>query len=302
MVEKVIMFGGSGFLGKRLTSRIKDDYHVILATRSKNIKQDINNAEYVHYDENLESVLSIIDGSDIVVNFSGASIAGKRWNDEYKKVMYDSRINTTELITRAINKSTKKPHTLISTSATGTYSNRGSELLTEESKPGNDFLSNLCINWEKAALKSVEYGVRTVCIRVGVVLDEKEGAFIKMVQPFKYFVGGKLGNGSQYFPWIHINDIVNIYKEAVTNKSVSGIINGTAPNPVTNSEFSKTLGKVLHRPGIFAVPKFALKVLTGEFAEFLLASQRVIPEKLITSGFRFEFNNIEQAIKNVTNR
>jgi uncharacterized protein len=300
MVEKVVMFGGSGFLGSKLTNILRDDYKIVLATRCEGKISGIRNVEYSSYSDNIDSFLSIIEGADIVVNFSGASIAGRRWNEEYKKVMYNSRVNTTILISEAIGKCMKKPHTFVSTSATGIYGDRGDELLDESSEMGNDFLANLCKDWERSALKSIEYSVRTVCIRVGVVLDKKEGGFSKMVQPFRFFVGGPLGNGKQYLPWIHVNDLVNIYKEAITNKALSGIVNGTAPNPVTNREFSKTLGHILKRPGIFSVPKFALKLVVGEFAEFLTGSQRVFPKKLTEAGFRFEYKDIEQALINIT--
>lgn len=302
MVEKVVMFGGSGFLGSRLTNILRDSYKIVLATRSKGKISGMENVEYTRYSDNVDSYLSIIEGADIVVNFSGASIAGRRWNEEYKKLMYDSRVNTTNLISEAIEKCFKKPHTFVSTSATGVYGNRGDEILDEESETGNDFLSNLCKDWESSAFKANDYGVRTVCIRVGVVLDKKEGGFAKMVQPFRFFVGGPLGNGKQYLPWIHVNDIVNIYKEAITNISLSGIVNGTTPNPVTNKEFSKTLGKVIKRPSIFSVPKFALKIIVGEFAEFLTGSQRVIPKKLSETGFSFEYKDIESALVNITNK
>lgn len=300
MAEKIVIFGGSGFLGRRLTYELKDNYEIFLATRNKDRKSSVNNAEYINYQENTDSILSLIEGSNIIVNFSGASIAGRRWDEEYKKVMYDSRVKTTNLISEAIAKCDNKPHTFVSTSATGVYGNRGDEILDEESITGNDFLANLCKDWETSAFKSVDYGVRTVCIRVGVVLDKVEGGFSEMARPFRFFVGGPLGNGNQYLPWVHINDIVNIFKAAITDKSMSGIVNGTSPNPIRNKEFSKTLGKLLKRPSIFSVPKFALKIFVGEFAEFLLGSQRVIPKKLTESGFRFEYKYIEEAIRDIT--
>ncbi|MEI7484296.1 MAG: TIGR01777 family oxidoreductase [Ignavibacteriota bacterium] len=209
-------------------------------------------------------------------------------------------MKTTSLISEAIGICRNKPHTFVSTSATGVYGSRGDEMLYEESTTGSDYLANLCKDWEKEALKSAEYGVRVVCIRVGVVLDKKEGGFREMVRPFRFFAGGALGNGKQYLPWVHVNDIINIYKEAITNKSLKGLLNGTAPEPVTSNQFSKALGEVLKRPSLFKVPKFALKIIVGEFAEFLTGSQRVIPKKLTDSGFRFEFKEIKEALLNIT--
>jgi hypothetical protein len=301
MVEKIVIFGGSGFLGKRLIDTLKNDYQIVVATRNADAVVNLkdNNIKIQQFTYTVNSFTDIIEGSHAIVNFAGASIAGKRWNKAYKKIVYDSRVNTTNLISEAIGNCTNKPHTYVSTSATGVYGDRGDELLYEDSITGNDFLADLCKDWEKAALKSVQYGVRTVCIRTGVVLDKKDGGFRKMMQPFQFFVGGTIGNGKQYLPWIHVNDIINIYREAIFNKSLNGIVNGTAPNPVTNIEFSKTLGKILKRPSIFKVPVFVLKLLVGEFARFLTASQRAVPKKLLDLGFGFEYKEITSAIENI---
>lgn len=300
MVEKTLIFGGTGFLGSRLIKRLKNEYQITVATRNPEyIKNRIEGVEYTGFTYDLSSFSELIENKDIIINFSGASVADKRWNDKYKQIMYDSRIKTTALISKSIISSVNKPHTFISTSATGIYGNRADELLTESSAYGNDYLAKMCIDWENEALRSKECGVRYVCIRVGVVLDKEEGGFKKMVQPFKAFVGGALGNGKQYLPWIHVNDIINIYIKAIKDKSIEGAVNGTSPNPVTSNEFSRTLGKVLNRPSIFKVPKFALSILLGEFAEFLTGSQRVIPEKLIEKGFTFEYKTIDEALINI---
>jgi hypothetical protein len=301
MVEKIVIFGGTGFLGKRLIDTLKNDYQIVVATRNAdaNLILESTNIKIEQYSNNVNSFTKIIEGSQVVVNFAGASIADKRWSNAYKKIVYDSRVNTTSLISEAIGNCINKPHTFVSTSATGVYGDRGDELLYEDSDTGNDFLADLCKDWEKAALKSVQFGVKAVCIRTGVVLDKKDGGFRKMMQPFKLFVGGTLGNGKQYLPWIHVNDIINIYREAIINKSLKDIVNGTAPNPVTNIEFSKTLGKALKRPSIFNVPEFALKIIVGEFAGFLIGSQRAIPKKLLDLGFGFEYKEITAAIENI---
>ena len=301
MVEKIVIFGGSGFLGKRLIDALKNNFQIVVASRNADAVLNLKdkNIKIEQYSDNVNSYTDIIEGSQTVVNFAGASIADKRWSSEYKKIVYDSRVRTTSLISEAIKNCNNKPYTFVSTSATGVYGNRGDELLYEDSVTGNDFLADLCKDWEKEALKTVQYGVRTVCIRTGVVLDKKDGAFRKMSQPFKFFVGGALGSGKQYIPWIHVNDIINIYREAIINISLNGIVNGTAPNPVTNIEFSKVLGKVLNRPSIFKVPEFALKLIAGEFAEFLLGGQRAMPKKLLDLGFRFEYKEIMAAVENI---
>jgi len=301
MVEKIVIFGGSGFLGSRLIDLIKNDYQIVIATRNADtILFDRNeNIKVIQFSEEVNSFVNILEGAQIVINFSGASIAEKRWNNEYKKIVYNSRVKTTSLISEAIGKCEHKPHTFVSTSATGVYGNRGDEFLYEDSTTGNDFLAGLCKDWESEALKSIRYGLRVICIRTGIVLDKNDGGLRKMELPFKFFVGGALGNGKQYLPWIHVIDIVNVYREAIINKSLSGIVNGTAPNPVTSNEFSHQLGKVLKRPSFFKVPKFALKLIVGEFAEFLTGSQRAYPKKLLDLGFCFEYKEIKSAFENI---
>lgn len=299
MVERIVIFGGSGFLGKRLINDLKNQYKIIVASRNPDMIKKVEGVEYTAFKYDTESFKEIIDGTNVVVNFSGASIAGKRWNDEYKKIMYDSRIKTTKMITDAISLCGNKPHTFVSTSATGIYGSRNDEILTEKSSLGNDYLANMCIDWEKSAFEAEKDNVRTVCIRVGVVLDKKEGGFERMIQPFRFFVGGRLSNGKQYLPWIHVEDIVSVYKEAITNTNIAGIINGTAPNPVTNSEFSSAVAKALKRPNLFIVPEFMLKIIVGEFAVFLTGSQRVVPHKLLKSGFNFKFKDFQSALKNL---
>lgn len=300
MVEKILIFGGTGFLGSRLINNLVKDYDITVASRNAcKVSKKVNNVKYSEfiYDEN--SFLNLIEGNDIIINFSGASIADKRWNDTYKKVLYDSRVKTTSLISKAIALCKNKPHTFVSTSATGIYGDRDNEILDESSSYGDDFLAKMCVDWENEAFKSQEYGVRTVCIRVGVVLDKKEGGFNRMIQPFKFYVGGRLGSGNQYLPWVHVDDIVRIYTESVKNTNLSGAINGTAPNPVTNKEFSSAVADSLHRPNLFKVPKFALKIILGEFADFLTGSQRVIPKKLIDSGIVFKYSDLHSAMKNL---
>ncbi|MFA7360944.1 MAG: TIGR01777 family oxidoreductase [Candidatus Kapaibacterium sp.] len=299
MVERVVIFGGTGFLGKRLIKNLKNRYNIVVASRDPDsiIKED--GVEYSAFKYDTVSFKNIIDGSDIVVNFSGASIAGRRWNEDYKKIMYDSRIKTTSMITDAISICSDKPHTLVSTSATGIYGSRGNETLTELSSTGIDYLANMCVDWEKSALKAEKDNVRTVCIRVGVVLDKKEGGFERMIQPFKYFVGGRLGKGKQYLPWIHVDDITRIFEEAINNRKITGIINGTAPMPITNIEFSSAVAKAMKRPNLFMVPKFMLKIIVGEFAKFLTGSQRAVPQKLLDNGFDFKYKDIKSALDNL---
>ncbi|MCU0373067.1 MAG: TIGR01777 family oxidoreductase [Ignavibacteria bacterium] len=305
MKENIVIFGGTGFLGRKIISELHDSYIITVASRNllhaKSRLKDYKGISISEFSYNTESVSAIVEGADVVINLSGASIAGRRWNKEYKSILYASRINTTRLIVSSFGMLGKKPRCFISSSATGIYGNSYDEILTETSGAGNDFLANMCIDWENEALQAMNWGIRTVCIRTGVVLDKNEGGFARMVTPFKFFLGGPLGSGKQYMPWIHTEDIVRIYTEVMKNDSLSGIVNGTSPNPVTNKEFSKTLGKILGRPSFFFVPEFALKIIVGELAGFLTSSQRVYPEKLNAVDFTFRYPEITTALRNITN-
>jgi len=303
MKEHIVIFGGTGFLGRKIISELHGSYNITIATRNLQVAEsrikDYNDIRTVEFSYNPDSVAKIMEGADVVINLSGASIAGRRWNEQYKRVLYTSRIDTTRIIVSTFGTLNKTPRCFISSSATGIYGNRNDEILTENSKTGKDFLARMCTDWENEALKAKELGIRTVCIRTGIVLDKNEGGFARMAVPFKFFVGGTLGNGKQYMPWIHTEDIVKIYAEAVKNDSLSDIVNGTSPNPVTNNEFSKTVGRILNRPSVFSVPEFALKIIVGELAGFLTSSQRVYPEKLSGMDFFFRYNDIESALRNI---
>jgi uncharacterized protein len=303
MKENIVIFGGTGFLGRKIISELRGNFNITVATRNiqgaKSGLEDYNDVKTAEYSSSPDSIAKINELADIVINLSGASIAGRRWNDKYKHELYASRIDTTRLIVSSFTKLSNKPRCFISASATGIYGNRFDEVLTENSRTGNDFFAKMCTDWENEALKAKVLGIRTVCIRTGIVLDRNEGAFARMALPFKFFVGGPLANGKQYMPWIHTEDIVRIFSEAVKNDSLTDIINGTSPNPITNYEFSKTLGKILMRPSVFSVPEFALNIVIGELARFIIASQRVYPEKLTATDFTFRFPDLESAIRNI---
>ncbi len=196
-----------------------------------------------------------------MVHLAGANLGAKRWNEEYKKLAYDSRILSTRNLVEAIKSVEQKPKVFICSSATGIYGNRYDEVLDENSSPGNDFLATLCNDWEKEAKKVEQLGVRRVSIRTGLVLDKNEGLMKKLIPSFKIFLGGWLGNGKQWFPWIHIDDIVGIYLHAIDNSNINGAVNAASPGIVTNKEFSKMLGKVLSRPALFPIPKLALRII-----------------------------------------
>ncbi|MCE1165076.1 MAG: TIGR01777 family oxidoreductase [Bacteroidetes bacterium] len=299
-MNRIVIFGGTGFLGRKLSWLLGDEYSITVATRNAGRRYAYGeNTDIAEIDNSDESYLRAVDNSYAVINLSGASIAGKRWNGGYKNILYNSRINTTKKITTAFAKCENKPRVFLSTSASGYYGDRRDEILTEESAPGNDFLAGLCSDWEKEAFRAEETGIRTVCIRIGVVLDKQEGALPRLVMPFKFFAGGRLGNGKQWMPWVHVDDVTGIFRHALNNESVNGPVNAVSPNPVTNKEFTKLVGAILHRPSLFPVPELALKIAVGEFAEFLLGGQRILPDKILKAGYKFRYETAEYALKNL---
>jgi uncharacterized protein (TIGR01777 family) len=227
-------------------------------------------------------------GADAVVNLAGASIADGRWSKQRKELLRASRIDTTRALVNALAKMNARPSVLVSASAIGIYGDRGDEMLTEDSKPGTDFLAGVAQQWEAEALKAEALGIRVVLARFGIILAREGGALPKMLTPFKLGVGGRLGSGKQWMSWVTLDDAVGILRVAVENNSARGAINFVAPRPVQNVEFTKVLAKALHRPALFPAPAFALRLAVGEMADaLLLSSQRVVPRALEKLGYRF---------------
>ena len=212
---------------------------------------------------------------------------------------YDSRVISTRNLVDAIKSVDQKPKVFVCSSAVGYYGNRNDEVLDESSLSADNYLGKLCRDWEVEAAKVEEIGIRRVSVRTGLVLNKNEGLIKQMLPTFKMFLGGYLANGKQWFPWIHIDDIVGIYLHAIENERLRGAINGASPGIVRNKEFSKTLGKVMNRPSLFPIPKFALKLVTGELGEYAVMGQRTSVEKIIKSGYKFMFENLEEALKNI---
>ncbi|MHB8906436.1 MAG: TIGR01777 family oxidoreductase, partial [Melioribacteraceae bacterium] len=257
-----------------------------------------NAVEYVAWNYEQDDWKKKLDGKDAVIHLAGENVMAKRWNVEHKKNIYNSRVATTRSLVRAIENVKDKPNVLISASAVGYYGN-SEEPVTEESKHGKDFLANVVRDWEKETEEISRHGVRRVNIRTGIVLDKHEGALARMITPYKFFIGGPLGFGKQWFPWIHIDDVAGIFLFALDNKDVHGILNAVSPNPLRMNEFCKTLGAVMHRPSLFNVPAFVLKIIFGEGAEVLLSGANVIPERTIEYGYKFNFVDAEKALKNL---
>jgi uncharacterized protein (TIGR01777 family) len=303
--KKVVIAGATGLIGRHLSMHLaKNGYEIKALVRNpEKAFESLQhfNIELIEWNIKMspEEVSPFLEESDCVINLAGASVGAKRWNDEVKNELYDSRINSTKQLVTAINLCKIKPHTFICSNGVGIYGYRGNEEITEQSSFGNDFLARLCIDWENEAMKAKEH-CRVVSMRTAVVLDAKEGALKELMTPFKFFAGGWLGSGKQWFPWIHINDITETYKFCIENE-VSGGVNAASPQAVTNKQFCKELGKVMHRPCIFPVPGFALRLAVGEFAETLLNGQKVIPQKLNNLNFPFQFKNLNSALKDLLN-
>jgi len=243
---------------------------------------------------------SALEGIDAAVHLAGENISEGRWTDEKKKRIVDSRIKGTTLLSETLAGLKNKPSVLISASAIGYYGNRGDELVNEASKPGSDFLSDVCVQWEQSTSAAKMAGIRVVNIRIGVVLSTKGGALAKMLLPFKMGVGGKVGNGDQYMSWIALDDLISAILFLIDTDSIQGPVNITTPNPVTNAEFTKSLGKALSRPTILPAPAFALRMVFGEMADALLLSgARVDPVKLKASKYTFKYPQLDAALKSI---
>ena len=239
-------------------------------------------------------------GADAVVNLAGASIADGRWTTQRKELLCSSRIETTRALVGALAKMNARPSVFVSASAIGYYGDRGDETLTEESKPGGDFLAELVQEWEVEARKADALGIRVVLARFGVILAREGGALPKMMLPFKFGVGGKLGSGQQWQSWVALEDVVGILRFAIENTSVRGAINMVSPQPLQNAEFTCVLAKAMHRPALFPAPAFALRLALGEMADaLLLSSQRVLPRAVEKTGYQFLHSDLSTALKNL---
>lgn len=238
-----------------------------------------------------------VSGFDAVVHLAGESIVG-RWSEDKKRKILESRRAGTRNLSEALAKAQSPPRVLLSASAIGIYGNRGNEVLSESSPPGNDFLSTVAREWEAATEPAKKAAIRTVNLRIGIMLSAKGGALAQMLTPFRLGLGGRVGNGRQWWSWIHIDDVAGAFSHAMVTDQLEGPVNLTAPAPVTNAEFTQSLARVLHRPALFPVPAFAARLAFGEMADqLLLSSQRVEPAKLASSGYKFAFSEIGSALK-----
>jgi uncharacterized protein (TIGR01777 family) len=292
---KITISGASGLIGRRLLKTLAAEGHTLqVLSRHAGTNMPGNVKVFPWDPAKSEPPAEALSGADAVIHLAGEPIA-QRWNDDVKRRIRESRVAGTTNLVNALAKLPQRPKTLVCASAIGYYGSRGDEVLTEPSAPGSDYVAEVCVAWEKAAQTAEAFGVRVVRVRTGVVLDAKGGALAKMLPPFKMGVGGKVGSGRQWMSWIHAEDLAGIYRWALTG-SASGPVNGVAPNPVVNADFTKALASTLKRPALFPVPAFGLKVMFGEMSEILLGSQRVLPKVAEAGGYRFRFPEVGAAL------
>jgi uncharacterized protein (TIGR01777 family) len=295
-----LITGATGFIGRSLVESLLADGHSVNYL-SRKIDRSMNLRAAFHHWEDPETTLpplTSVPRCDAVIHLAGEPVA-QRWTEEVKRKIRDSRVAGTRNLVEAIGLMRHKPSVLVSSSAVGYYGDRGDEVLTEESKPGKDFLAEVCVEWEREALRATELGLRVVPIRTGVVLASGGGALQKMLPPFEFGIGGRFGNGKQWMPWIHRDDLLRLFRFAADTQSVDGPMNGTAPEPVTNSEFTRALASAIHRPALLPIPKFGLRLLLGEMADFLVESIRAVPAAAERQGFSFTYSNLQSALNAV---
>jgi uncharacterized protein (TIGR01777 family) len=300
--KRVIVTGATGLIGKRLTKELTNrSYNVTIFSRNPEKARHTvpGAAEYVAWQSGSDDWASHIDGAYAVINLAGAGIFNRRWTKSYKKKIFDSRVEGTRGLVDAIARAKEKPAVLINGSAVGYYGLTGSEKLAEASPPGDDFLARVVQAWEREAAKAEALGVRVVMLRSGIVLAREGGALPLMSLPFKLFVGGPILPGTQYFSWVHLDDEVGIILMALENEEARGPINSSAPEPQTNRDFSRALGKALGRPSLLPVPGIALKVALGEVSTIITGGQRVLPTRAQQLGYRFLYPTTDQAFKQI---
>lgn len=300
---KIVVAGASGLIGRRLTKALLQSGHAITGLTTGTLVPGAREDPLfrrVHWDGTTTGDwMSHLDGADAVINLAGQSLASGRWTETRKRTIISSRLRSTKSIVEAMRLAARKPAVFVNASAVGYYGPVASGDVGEDHPPGTDFLASLCAQWENEASAAAILGVRTVMLRSGVVLDPAGGALRRLVLPFKLFVGGPLGDGNQWMPWIHRDDQVRAILYAIEKPALSGPINLAAPEAVTMAEFSRILGQVLRRPSVMKVPAFVLRALLGEMAIIVLTGQRAVPRKLLQAGFRFSYPSLPEALSNL---
>jgi uncharacterized protein len=299
---RVVVAGGTGFLGAPLVASLaRDGHEVVVLTRGSQGARasQTGNVSFLLWAPNGEagSWKSAVDGAGAVLTLAGEPIAGKRWSAEQKQRILDSRVRATRSLVAAIRETANPPQVFVSGSAVGYYGPLGDQIIAEDARPGSDFLAKVCVEWEREAAPAGDR-TRLICVRTGLVLEKDGGALPEMLPPFRFFVGGPVGTGNQYWPWIHRDDWLSLVRWSMATPSVTGALNATGPNPVTNAEFAHALGRALHRPAFMPAPAFALRMMLGEMADgLLLSGQRAVPAKATQTGFTFKYPRVDDALQ-----
>lgn len=298
---RILVSGSTGFLGSALIETLVGQRHEIARLVRPATKRETGSGagtQSIAWDPVAGQFDSAgAEGADALVHLAGASIADGRWNAARKKLLGTSRIDATRHLFAALAKLQRPPRVVVAAAAIGYYGNRGEETLTEASAPGRDFLAGLCEKWEAETARASEFGARAVRLRFGIILAAHGGALPRMVTPFKLGAGGRLGDGRQWMSWVALSDVVSTIQYCLTNEGMTGPVNVVAPNPAQNREFTRVLAKTLHRPAIFPAPAFALRLALGEMADsLLLVSQKVVPSRLVDSGYRFQQPDLAEAL------
>lgn len=285
---KILMTGATGFIGSRLSRRLERSGHSVLAVSRK---------PGAAVDWSDVSLARGVRDTEAVIHLAGENIFGRRWNPRQKQILVTSRVETTKKLAALV--AARKPACFISASAIGFYGTSETATFDERSPRGSDFMADLCMQWEDATEAAVEAGVRTCRVRTGIALGKGGGALSKMLPFFRFFIGGPLGSGRQWMSWIHVDDLCGLYQFLLENPRANGAYNGTAPNPVTNKDLSRALGRVMHRPSALPVPTPMLRLTLGEIANMLVTGQRVLPRRAMEAGFQFEHPEVEEALRDV---
>lgn len=300
----VLVTGGTGFIGKALVRRLIEAGHrvtVLSRDPQRAAKSLPVRCRTAGWTSSRELDPQVLAGADAVIHLAGEGVADRRWNEARKRAIHDSRVLGTRTLVKALAKlpSSQRPATLLSASAIGVYGDRGDEILDETSAPGSGFLAEVCRDWEDEIFAARELGLRTVAVRIGIVLGNGGGALQQMLPLFRLGVGGRVGSGNQWMSWIHLDDLVGLFEYALTHEQVSGTLNGTAPRPVTNADFTADLARAVQRPALIPVPAVALQLALGEMSTIVLASQRVLPRGTEQSGFQFRHPLLAPALATI---
>jgi uncharacterized protein len=297
---KIVIAGGTGFLGQPLVAALVRDGHDLVVLTRGSAGSPQGGTRAVTWDPNGEIGPwgADIDGAGAVINLAGESIAGRRWSAAQKQRILDSRVRATRSLAAAIRGAAAPPAVLVSGSAVGYYGPRGDDAATEDAPAGSDFLARVCVEWEHEAMRAASDRTRVTCMRTGIVLEKDGGALPQMLPPFRFGAGGPVGSGRQYWPWIHRADWIALVRWAMVSPAAAGALNATAPRPVTNAAFARALGRAMHRPAFMPAPGFALRLLLGEMADALLLSgQNAVPAKAERGGFQFQYPDLDDALR-----